>query len=82
MSRRRIEFLEALPKGEAEALWHTALRLEPVRVEAVPIEEALGRVLAEDFSATLDVPPFDRAIVDGFTTVSRQRMRLLTSSRL
>jgi putative molybdopterin biosynthesis protein len=32
----------------------------------VPLVAALGRVLANDLAAPIDVPPFDRANVDGF----------------
>jgi molybdopterin molybdotransferase len=35
-------------------------------VESVGIEEAEGRVLAEDVVAERDVPPFDRAAMDGY----------------
>jgi molybdenum cofactor synthesis domain-containing protein len=41
--------------------------LEPIdRVEAVPLDEAAGRVLAVDVVAGFDVPPFDRASMDGY----------------
>jgi molybdopterin molybdotransferase len=36
------------------------------RVETVPIDEAAGRVLAKDFTAMMDVPPFNRASMDGY----------------
>ncbi|MCD6372331.1 MAG: molybdopterin molybdenumtransferase MoeA [Thermococcus sp.] len=36
------------------------------KVERVPLEEALGRVLAEDVASPINVPPFDRATVDGY----------------
>lgn len=36
------------------------------RVERIPIEASAGRVLAEDISADLDVPPFHRAAMDGY----------------
>jgi molybdenum cofactor synthesis domain-containing protein len=36
------------------------------RVEAVPLDEAAGRVLAVDVVAGFDVPPFDRASMDGY----------------
>ena len=36
------------------------------RIETVPIDEAVGRVLAEDFIALMDVPPFNRAAMDGY----------------
>jgi molybdenum cofactor synthesis domain-containing protein len=34
--------------------------------ESIPILDSLGRVLSEDVYAPVDVPPFDRAAVDGF----------------
>jgi molybdenum cofactor synthesis domain-containing protein len=36
------------------------------RTERVPLEEAAGRVLASDVVAGFDVPPFDRASMDGY----------------
>ena len=35
-------------------------------VEEVPVEEAAGRVCAEELKALVDVPPFDRSAVDGY----------------
>jgi len=40
--------------------------LPPLRKERVGFQESLGRVLAEDVLADMDVPPFDRAAVDGY----------------
>ncbi len=40
--------------------------IERVNAEKVPIEEACKRVLAEDIEAQKNVPPFDRAAMDGF----------------
>jgi len=37
-----------------------------VGVEEVPVEEAVGRVLAEDVVAPIDLPPFDSSAVDGY----------------
>jgi molybdopterin molybdotransferase len=34
--------------------------------EEVPLEHALGRVLARDVTADRDLPPFDRAAMDGY----------------
>jgi putative molybdopterin biosynthesis protein len=36
------------------------------KVEKIPVEECYGRVLAQDIEAPIDVPPFDRASMDGF----------------
>jgi molybdopterin molybdotransferase len=38
----------------------------PLAPEFVPLEEALGRVLAEDARADTDLPPFNRAQMDGY----------------
>ena len=37
-----------------------------LRPESVNIEDALGRVLAEDIVADTDMPPFDRSQMDGY----------------
>lgn len=38
----------------------------PEEPEAVPLDRALGRVLARDLPATVDQPPFDKSAMDGF----------------
>jgi molybdopterin molybdotransferase len=38
--------------------------------EPVALREALGRVLAEDVSSTVAVPPFDSSAMDGFAVVA------------
>jgi molybdopterin molybdotransferase len=44
-----------------------AERVSPVTgQEAVPLRAALGRVLADDIVAPMNVPPFDNSAVDGF----------------
>jgi molybdopterin molybdotransferase len=39
---------------------------ETKEVEEVSLDEALGRVLAEDIISPIDSPPFDRSAVDGY----------------
>ncbi len=43
-------------------------QLKPERLdsEQIPINEALGRVTADDVRATYNLPPFDRSAVDGY----------------
>lgn len=41
-------------------------RFDRVGVERIPVQQALGRVLAEDISAPFDIPGFDRSTMDGF----------------
>ena len=38
--------------------------------ERVPLEDADGRVVAHDLVASADVPPFDRAAMDGYAVVA------------
>ncbi len=46
--------------------------IKPVnRVETVSIDDAIGRVLAEDFVATLSTPPFNRAAMDGYAVKAK-----------
>jgi molybdopterin molybdotransferase len=50
-----------------EALARTLAAATPIdRTERIPLAAASGRVLAETITATADVPPFDRAAMDGF----------------
>jgi molybdopterin molybdotransferase len=54
-----------LPVAEAERL--IAERVTPVDGrETVSLREAIGRVLAQDVIAPVNVPPFDNSAVDGF----------------
>ena len=41
----------------------------PAPPELLPLPAALGRVLAEDVRATIDVPPTDNSAVDGYAVV-------------
>ena len=63
---RQEQFLEVVSAEEAKARFARHLDLSPLRGEKVALREALGRVLAQDVAAPIDVPPFDRANVDGF----------------
>jgi putative molybdopterin biosynthesis protein len=63
---RQEQFLEVVSAEEARARFEWHLDLSPLPAESVALEAALGRVLAADIVAPTDVPPFDRAGVDGF----------------
>ena len=60
------QFLTVLPRDEALARFEAALGPIDFATEERALAEALGRVLAEDIAAPVDVPPFDRSGVDGF----------------
>jgi molybdopterin molybdotransferase/putative molybdopterin biosynthesis protein len=63
---RQEQFLEVVSAEEARRRFERNLNLTPLPSERVPLAQALGRVLANDLAAPIDVPPFDRANVDGF----------------
>jgi len=63
---RQQQFLEVVGRDEAEARFRRHLSMAPLGAESVPLAGALGRVLAEDVVAAVDVPAFDRSLVDGF----------------
>jgi putative molybdopterin biosynthesis protein len=64
------QFLTVIDRDEAERRFQAALRLAPLAAEVVPLGSALGRVLAEDVRASVDVPSFDRANVDGYAVLA------------
>ena len=64
------QFLQVLDRDEAERRFRAAIDLTPRGIEPVPLDEALGRVLAQDVRSPVDVPSFDRSNVDGFAVVA------------
>ncbi|MFM7148584.1 MAG: molybdopterin biosynthesis protein [Gemmataceae bacterium] len=60
------QFLEVIDRDEAERRFRVHLDLSALEPESVPLGEALGRILAGDVVAPVDVPFFDRSNVDGF----------------
>ena len=63
---RQEQFLTVMSREEAQAAFRAAVPHAALPVETVPLAQALGRVLAQDIASPIDVPPFDRALVDGF----------------
>ena len=63
---KQEQFLEVIDRDEAEQRWHATLELAPLPAERLALQETLGRVLAADVSAGVDVPSFDRSNLDGF----------------
>lgn len=60
------QFLDVIDRDEAERRFRAVLDLRPLPAETIPLSAALGRILAADVVAPLDVPGFDRSNVDGF----------------
>jgi len=46
--------------------WLETLQIGKPKVEALSLEDALGRILAEDFFATESLPRFDKSAMDGY----------------
>ncbi|HEX8351837.1 MAG TPA: hypothetical protein VF611_02855, partial [Pyrinomonadaceae bacterium] len=63
-----------------EAIGIVVEKSEPLAVQRVALDEAAGRVLAEDVYADTDLPPFDRAQMDGYAVRSEDLRR--TPARL
>jgi putative molybdopterin biosynthesis protein len=63
---RQEQFLEVVSAAEARRRFEAQIDRSPCASETVPLAAALSRVIAADMAAPVDVPPFDRANVDGF----------------
>jgi putative molybdopterin biosynthesis protein len=63
---KQEQFLEVLDRDEAERRWRAVIDARPRPPERALLADALGRVLAEDVRAEIDVPCFDRSNMDGF----------------
>ena len=84
------QFLDVIDRDEAEARFRAALDARPLGAEPIALTEALGRVLAADVIARVDVPSFDRSNFDGFavrasdtfgaTELAPKTVRLLAES--
>jgi putative molybdopterin biosynthesis protein len=68
--RDQEQFLHVLDRDEAERRFRVAVDLAPRGLETVPLDAALGRILAADVVSPVDVPSFDRSNVDGFAVVA------------
>lgn len=64
------QFLKILSREEALARFEAALFPRAIPSERRKLAAALGASLAEDITAPIDVPPFDRSNVDGFAVRS------------
>ncbi|MCP3417130.1 molybdopterin biosynthesis protein [Bradyrhizobium brasilense] len=69
------QFLTILSREEALARFEAALFPRQLPSEKRLLADALGRALAEDVVAPIDVPPFDRSNVDGFAVRSADLAR-------
>ena len=67
MLKRLMEmFRKLFTFDEARQIIHQHFKPKPLGVEEITLLGACNRVLAEDITATLDIPPFNRSTVDGY----------------
>jgi molybdopterin molybdotransferase len=77
-----------MPKGQAmmpldEAMaWILADVNASQALESVPLDQALGRVLAAEVRAAIDVPPWDNSAMDGYAVRSADVVREGASLRV
>ncbi len=58
-----------IPLEDAAGIIDAAIK--PIeRKETLPLDDALGRVLASDITAAHSAPPFDRSTMDGYAVIS------------
>src|SRR5438067_2313016 len=69
--RRQTQFLTVITRDEAVERFRSHLTLAPLGQERVSLHDTLGRVLAQDVVANIDVPAFDRSNVDGFAVQAK-----------
>ncbi len=65
------EFKELLEYRKALSIILDDMRRIKRKTEIISIEEALGRVLADDVESPIDSPPFNRSAVDGYALRAR-----------
>lgn len=67
---RQQQFLDVVDRDEATRRFQSALRLETLGTETVPLMQAAGRVVAKSVASSVDVTAFDRSNVDGFSVLA------------
>ncbi|MGB8507514.1 MAG: hypothetical protein WCD76_03835, partial [Pyrinomonadaceae bacterium] len=67
-----LKLSDMIPVTEAVRIIREQTQALPF--ERVELDDALGRVLAEDVRADTDLPPFDRAQMDGYAVRSEDLM--------
>ncbi len=69
----------AISITEALALIHD--KVASLSGEIIPIEESLGRIVADDYAAQFDLPPFDNSAMDGYAVVASDNGKVVKSDK-
>ncbi|MCD6530233.1 molybdopterin molybdotransferase MoeA [Candidatus Bathyarchaeota archaeon] len=59
-------FKKLMKVEEALKVFLDTVKPRLIGKEKVPLDEAYGRILASDIRSKVDIPPFDKALMDGF----------------
>lgn len=59
-------FKKLMKVDEAIKLFFDKTQPRMIGKEKIPLSEAYGRILASDVRAEVDIPPFDKSLMDGF----------------
>ncbi|MGD0159994.1 MAG: gephyrin-like molybdotransferase Glp [Candidatus Bathyarchaeia archaeon] len=59
-------FRKLLTFDEAKKVIESQFKTKPLGVEEISLLESTNRVLAENITANMDIPPFNRSTVDGY----------------
>jgi molybdopterin molybdotransferase len=63
--------LRTIMRTPKEAISEILGRIEPITdTEAIPIKEAAGRILSEEVVSDVDLPPFEKSMMDGYAVRS------------
>src|SRR5438270_14006623 len=62
----------------ADASERILAEIKPCEAETVPLRQALGRVLAEEISATVTMPPWSNSSMDGYAVRSADITPVMT----
>src|SRR5437868_15230129 len=66
----------------ADASERILAEIKPLEAETVPLRQALGRVLAEDISATVTMPPWSNSSMDGYAVRSADITPVMTGQKV
>ncbi|HJQ12950.1 MAG TPA: gephyrin-like molybdotransferase Glp [Gemmatimonadaceae bacterium] len=66
----------------ADASERILAEIKPLEIEKVPLRQALGRVLAEDISATVTMPPWSNSSMDGYAVRSADITPVMTGQKV
>jgi len=64
-------FRKLLSLEEARQVIWERFKPKPLGIEEITLLESCGRILAQDVTAQIDIPPFDRSTVDGYAVRAR-----------